>query len=125
MQKNPKLVLLIFPLLTQIILSLFLPFFGGINVEGLRDVFVLATIPTFLFAIVCVVQKYHQRNLIQIAFFSGIVMFLYSIITISVYADEAISGWENSLAIVLYALMFALPSSVYALIILRLFLPKK
>lgn len=125
MLKNPKLILLVFPLLTQIIISLFLPFFGGINGDGLGDVFILATIPSFLFAVICVIQKYHQRNLVQIAFFSGMVMFLYSIITISAYADEAISGWGNSMAIILYALMFALPSSVYALIILRLFLPKK
>lgn len=37
---------------------------------------------------------------------------------------EPMSLWEQSLALLFYALMFALPSMMYAMVVLRLFLRK-
>ncbi|MGX2973690.1 hypothetical protein ACWIUH_01215 [Ursidibacter arcticus] len=128
-----KAILWIFPLITQIIFSLFLPFFSGFNlnelIAGFGYVALLATFPAFIFALFCYRKRLHQRNLLQITMFSGGLMFIYTLILFSVYlaiepTQEPISTWEHSLAVFFYALMFALPSSVYAMVILRLFLPK-
>lgn len=122
-----KKTLIIFPLLTQCIFSLFLPFFDALNLEGLKDVFLLATVPAFLFSLVCIRYQYHQRNLTQIAFFSGIISFLYTLVVLTFYIStgplqESIPLWEQSLAVLAYAMMFAFPSMTYALLVLRLFL---
>ncbi|MGX2950814.1 hypothetical protein [Ursidibacter sp. B-7004-1] len=128
-----KAILWLFPLITQIIFSLFLPFFSGFNlnelIAGFGYVALLATFPAFIFALLCYRKRLHQRNLLQITIFSGGLMFIYTLILFSVYLAiepplEPISTWEHSLAVFFYALMFALPSSVYAMVILRLFLPK-
>lgn len=119
----------IFPLVTQIIISLFLPLFDAFNLEGLFNVFIIAAIPAFLFALICVHYQFHQRNLIQILCWSGIISFIYSLIALLIMMsmepiDESIPMWEQSIAIIFYALMFALPSMLYAMGILRLFLRK-
>ena len=128
-----KAILWIFPLVTQLIFSLFLPFFSGFNtnelITGAGYVALLATLPSFIFALICYRKRLHQRNILQITIFSGGLMFIYTLILFSIYLavkppQEPISIWEHSLAVFFYALMFALPSSVYAMIILRLFLPK-
>lgn len=131
MHKTSPHLLWIYPLVTQLIVSLFLPFFGGFNLSGLSYIFIFATIPAFLFALICYKQQYHQRNLVQIAFFSGTLMFLYSLIAFSLLlatedptTQEPISLWETSLAVIFYSLTFTLPSIVYAMVFLRLFLPK-
>lgn len=124
-----KKTLFIFPLLTQGIFSLFLPFFDAFNLDGLMDVFLLTSIPAFLFALVCVYYRFHQTNLIQIAFFSGAISFFYTLLILSFFIsneplDQDIFIWEQSLALLFYALMFALPSMLYAMVVLRLFLKK-
>lgn len=125
-----KRILWIFPAVTQLIFSLFLPFFGGFDLNGLGYIFLFATLPAFLFALVCVCYQFHQRNLVQIAFWSGAISFfttliLFSILLVSEPPQEAISIWEQTFAIFFYALMFALPSMLYAMAVLRLFLAKK
>lgn len=122
--------LLIFPLITQLIFSLFLPFFEGINGAGLMYVFLFATIPVFLFSLVCVYYGFHQGNLIQIVFFSGIISFFYHLILLSLFIYKTplaleMSLWEQSLGLLSYALMFAFISMLYAMFGLRLFLRKK
>lgn len=126
-----KKTLLIFPLLTQCLFSLFLPFFNAFDATNLGYVFLLTTIPAFLFSLVCIRYQYHQRNLVQIAFFSGVISFFYTLITLSfliaydpLQETQVFSLWEQSLAILFYAAMFALPSMMYAMIVLRLFLKK-
>ncbi|HDR1021556.1 TPA: hypothetical protein QB352_000797 [Pasteurella multocida] len=124
-----KKTLIIFPLLTQCIFSSFLPFFDAFNADGLKDVFLLATVPAFLFSLVCVYHQYHKRNLTQIAFFSGVISFLYTLVILTFYVvngplQETIPLWEQSLAVLSYAMMFAFPSMTYALLVLRLFLNK-
>ncbi|MGC6405757.1 hypothetical protein ACNO7K_04845 [Bisgaard Taxon 45] len=66
-----KKTLLLFPLITQCIFSLVLLFFNAFHLKGLTDVFILATIPAFLFSLVCVYYQFHQRNIVQIAFFNA------------------------------------------------------
>lgn len=129
MHKTSAHILWIFPLVTQGIVSFFLPFFGSFTAEGLMSVFGLATFPAFLFAVICYKQQYHQRNIVQLAFYAGVLMFLYSLMAFSLMFVEdettlSMSIWESTLAWVFYALMFALPSVVYAIVVLRLFLPK-
>ena len=128
-----KAILWIFPLVTQLIFSLFLPFFSGLNtnelITGAGYVALLATLPSFIFALICYRKRLHQRNILQITIFSGGLMFIYTLILFSIYLavkppQEPISIWEHSLAVFFYALMFALPSSVYSMIILRLFFLK-
>ncbi|WP_101774589.1 hypothetical protein [Pasteurella oralis] len=126
-----KKTLIIFPLLTQCIFSLFLLFFDAFNLDNLSYVFLLTTIPAFLFSLVCIGYQYHQRNLVQIAFFSGVISFFYTLVTLSfliahapLQEAQALSLWEQSLAMLFYAAMFALPSMMYAMIVLRLFLKK-
>ncbi|HED4430692.1 TPA: hypothetical protein R4346_000133 [Pasteurella multocida] len=124
-----KKTLLLFPLITQCIFSLFLPFFNAFHFKGLTDVFILTTVPAFLFSLVCVYYQFHQRNLLQIAFFSGTISFFYTLTMLSCFLfketfREPMSLWEQSLALLFYALMFALPSMMYAMVVLRLFLRK-
>ncbi|MGC6377503.1 hypothetical protein ACNO7L_06735 [Bisgaard Taxon 45] len=124
-----KKTLILFPLITQGIFSLFLPFFHAFHLKGLTDVFILTTVPAFLFALVCVYYQFHQRNLVQIAFFSGAISFFYTLTVLSVFLfqetfTEPMSLWEQSLALLFYAMMFALPSMMYAMVVLRLLLRK-
>ncbi|AKD38594.1 hypothetical protein ACWIT3_00980 [Pasteurella sp. P03HT] len=126
-----KKTLIIFPLLTQCLFSLVLPFFHAFNLESVGYVFLLATLPAFLFSLVCVRYQYHQRNLVQIAFFSGVISFFYSLIVLSLLIWQepteqmpTFALWEQSLAILFYAVMFALPAMMYAMVVLRLFLKK-
>ncbi|MFD1805345.1 hypothetical protein ACFSAV_02985 [Pasteurella oralis] len=126
-----KKTLIIFPLLTQCIFSLFLLFFDAFDLDNLSYVFLLTTIPAFLFSLVCIGYQYHQRNLVQIAFFSGVISFFYTLVTLSfliahdpLQEAQVLSLWEQSLAMLFYAAMFALPSMMYAMIVLRLFLKK-
>ncbi|NBI42324.1 hypothetical protein GVX76_02260 [[Haemophilus] felis] len=118
--------LLIFPLITQLIFSLFLPFFSEINWTGLGWIALFATLPAFLLAIICVRYQFHQRNLVQLAVFSGGLMFFYCLVLLPVVleGESQLPLWEESLAMVFYALMFSLPAMLYAMVILRLFLPK-
>lgn len=125
-----KQILWIFPILTQLIFSLFLPFFGGFNWLGMGYIFLFTTLPAFLFAIVCVRYQFHQRNLVQLAFWSGTISFvsslvLFSLLTVIEPLTEPLSIWEHTLAVIFYALMFALPSMAYAMVVLGRFLPKK
>ncbi|MCK3654732.1 hypothetical protein A4G19_02825 [Pasteurellaceae bacterium Macca] len=125
-----KQILWIFPALTQLIFSLFLPFFGGFSLAGFGGIFLFTTLPAFFFALVCLRYQFHQRNLVQIAFWSGTISFILSLVGFSLLIaieapTEELAIWEQTLAIVFYALMFALPSMVYALLLLRQFLPKK
>ncbi|WP_373768075.1 hypothetical protein [Glaesserella sp.] len=123
-------ILLIFPLITQLLFSLLSFIFSGFTYWGNGFVFLLATLPAFLFSLICYKQQYHQRNLIQIAFFSGTITFICTLITFSTILasenmSEPLSTWEHSLAVIFYAFMFALPAIAYAITVLRLFLPKK
>ncbi|MGX2947424.1 hypothetical protein [Frederiksenia canicola] len=125
-----KQTLWIFPILTQLIFSLFLPFFGGFNWLGMGYIFLFTTLPAFLFAIVCVRYQFHQRNLVQLAFWSGTISFVSSLVLFSLLTaieplTEPLSIWEHTLAVIFYALMFALPSMAYAMVVLGRFLPKK
>lgn len=125
-----KQILWIFPILTQLIFSLFLPFFGGFNWLGMGYIFLFTTLPAFLFAIVCVRYQFHQRNLVQLAFWSGTISFVSSLVLFSLLTaveplTEPLSIWEHTLAVIFYALMFALPSMAYAMVVLGRFLPKK
>lgn len=125
-----KQTLWIFPILTQLIFSLFLPFFGGFNWLGMGYIFLFTTLPAFLFAIVCVRYQFHQRNLVQLAFWSGSISFVSSLVLFSLLTaieplTEPLSIWEHTLAVIFYALMFALPSIAYAMVVLGRFLPKK
>lgn len=125
-----KQILWIFPILTQLIFSLFLPFFGGFNWLGMGYIFLFTTLPAFLFAIVCVSYQFHQRNLVQLAFWSGTISFVSSLVLFSLLTaveplTEPLSIWEHTLAVIFYALMFALPSMAYAMVVLGRFLPKK
>ncbi|QIM64869.1 hypothetical protein [Frederiksenia canicola] len=125
-----KQTLWIFPILTQLIFSLFLPFFGGFNWLGMGYIFLFTTLPAFLFAIVCVRYQFHQRNLVQLAFWSGSISFVSSLVLFSLLTaieplTEPLSIWEHTLAVIFYALMFALPSMAYAMVVLGRFLPKK
>lgn len=123
-------ILWIFPLLTQLIFTLFLPLFNGFTLSSLGYIVLFATLPAFYFALVCLHYQFHQRNLIQIAFWSGTINFLNTLIFFSALSaieplQEQVSLWENTVAIISYALMFALTAIMYAMVILRLFLPKK
>lgn len=125
-----KQILWIYPLLTQVIFSLFLPFFDGFSLSGFGYIFAFATLPAFLFALVCLRYQFHQRNIVQIAFWSGTISFFNTLILFSVLlaiepTQSEISILEHSIAVIFYALMFALPSIVYAMVLLRRFLPKK
>lgn len=125
-----KQILWIFPTLTQLIFSLFLPFFGGFNWLGMGYIFLFTTLPAFLFAIVCIRYQFHQRNLVQLAFWSGTISFVSSLVLFSLLTaieplTEPLSIWEHTLAVIFYALMFALPSMAYAMVVLGRFLPKK
>ncbi|MGC6405808.1 hypothetical protein ACNO7K_05100 [Bisgaard Taxon 45] len=62
-------------------------------------------------------------------FFSGVIGFFYSFTVLSVFLfqetfSEPMSLWEQSLALLFYAMMFALPSMMYAMVVLRLLLRK-
>lgn len=125
-----KRILWIFPLLTQLIFSLFLPFFGGLSGSGLGYVFLFAALPAFLFGLVCLRYQFHQRNLVQLGFWAGAISFLTTLVLFSVLLmleqpQGDISVWEHTFAVIAYAIMFALPSAVYAMVVLRLFLAKK
>lgn len=130
MPKTHIRILWIYPLLTQFIGSLLLPLIiTDFYLLGVFSVFIMTTIPSFIFALLCYRQQYHQRNLIQIAFFSGAIMFIYSLLTFSYslgISEQAAdySLWEQSLAVILFALSFALMKMIYALLVLRLFLAK-
>ncbi|MDG6251899.1 hypothetical protein P9J73_00535 [Glaesserella parasuis] len=132
MQKTSLHILWIYPLLTQILGSALLPLFSEFSQGGMLVVFTLFTVPAFLFALVSYKQQYHQRNIIQIAFFSGVIMFIYSLFSFSLMLafdeytslEDPIPLWEQSLAVILFALTFALAKVMYALLVLRLFLPK-
>ncbi|QLB20390.1 hypothetical protein A6B43_01935 [Vespertiliibacter pulmonis] len=124
-----KRILWLFPLLTQLVLTLFLPFFNSFTLSNLGYIALFATLPAFYFALVCLRYKFHQRNLIQIAFWSGAINFLNTLIFFSILSaieplQTQISLWENTIAIIAYALMFALTAIMYSLVILRIFLPK-
>lgn len=118
--------LLIFPLLTQGLFSLFLPFFSEFDLAGLGLVGLFATLPAFLFALVCVYYQFHQRNLLQISVFAGGISFVYNLILLPFFltGSSDLPLWEQSVAMLFYALMFALPAILYAMVILRLFLVK-
>lgn len=125
-----KRILWLFPLATQGIFSLFLPFFSAFDLSGLGYVALLATLPAFIFALICYRKRLHQRNILQIAIFSGVLMFFYTLLLFSAYLaftppEELVSIWEHTLAVIFYALMFALPAMMYSLVFLRLFLEKK
>lgn len=124
-----KHILWIFPLITQLTFSLFLPFFGGFSVSGLGYIFAFASLPAFLFAMVCVRYQFHQRNLLQLGFWAGTMSFFTTLVLFSVLLMQEpqsdISLWEHTIAVLFYAMMFALPSAVYAMVVLRLFLAKK
>ncbi|MDG6361312.1 hypothetical protein Q7526_01795 [Glaesserella parasuis] len=132
MQKTSLHILWIYPLLTQLLGSALLPLFSEFSQGGMLVVFALFTVPAFLFALVSYKQQYHQRNIIQIAFFSGVIMFIYSLFSFSLMLafdeytslEDPIPLWEQSLAVILFALTFALAKAMYALLVLRLFLPK-
>lgn len=133
MPKTSLHILWIYPLLTQLLGSALLPLFSEFSQGGMLVIFALFTVPAFLFALVSYKQQYHQRNIIQIAFFSGIIMFIYSLFSFSLmlvfdeYAslEDPIPLWEQSLAVILFALTFALVNIIYSMVALRLFLPKK
>ncbi len=125
--------LLIFPLITQILVSLLVYVTDGFNEVGFQPwnlifVFLFTAIPAFLFALVCYKQRLHQRNLVQIMVFSGTISFFYTLIAMSImnsiYASNNLSLVEYSLSILLVAFAFALPSVMYAMLVLRLFLPR-
>lgn len=125
-----KRILWIFPLLTQLVFSLFLPFFSGFTLSGLAYILIFATLPAFYFACICLRYQFHQRNLIQIAFWAGSINFINTLLLFSILltikpSQEQMSIWEHTFAVIFYGIMFALPSIVYAMIILRIFLPKK
>lgn len=132
MHKTSPHILWIYPLISQIIGTLLLPIISDFSLNGIFAVFGLITVPTFLFALVSYKQQYHQRNLIQIGFYSGVIMFIYSLIAFSWMLasedptmTEPMSLWETSLAVILFALTFALANIIYSMVVLRLFLPKK
>lgn len=125
--------LLIFPLVTQILVSLLVYVIDGFNEVGFQPwnlifVFLFTAIPAFLFALVCYKQRLHQRNLVQIMVFSGTISFFYTLIAVGImnisYSSNHLSLLESSLATLLVALVFALPSVMYAMLVLRLFLPR-
>lgn len=124
-----KHTLWIFPLLTQLIFSLFLPFFGGFKVDGFGYIFMLASLPAWLLAIVCVRYQFHQRNVLQLGVWAALISFFTTLVLLSVLLivepQTGISLWEHTIAVLFYASMFALPSAVYAMVVLRLFLMKK
>lgn len=133
MPKTSPHILWIYPLLTQLLGSALLPLFSEFSQGGMLVIFALFTVPAFLFALVSYKQQYHQRNIIQIAFFSGIIMFIYSLFSFSLMLvfdeytslEDPIPLWEQSLAVILFALTFALVNIIYSMVVLRLFLPKK
>ncbi|QBQ64064.1 hypothetical protein EXH44_07415 [Actinobacillus indolicus] len=133
MHKTSLHILWIYPLLTQLLGSALLPLFSEFSQGGMLVVFALFSVPVFLFALVSYKQQYHQRNIIQIAFFSGIIMFIYSLCSFSLMLafdeytslEDPIPLWEQSLAVILFALTFALANIIYSMVVLRLFLPKK
>lgn len=120
-------ILWIFPTVSMLIFSLFSFLLGSISLSTLGYVFLLAAVPAFLLALVCIKFRYHQRNVFQLAFFAGVIDFFYNLTTFSILSvfeplDETL--FEGTLAIFLIALMFALAAIMYAIVILRLFLPK-
>lgn len=124
-----KKTLVLFPLITQGIFSVFLPFFDAFNLAGVGKVFLLTSIPAFLLALVCVYYQFHRGNVLQIAFFSSAISFFYTLLVLSFLLSSSplqqdISLWEHSLALLFYAMMFALPSALYAMFVLRFFLRK-
>lgn len=133
MHKTSPHILWIYPLLTQLLGSALLPLFSEFSQGGMLVVFALFSVPAFLFALISYKQQYHQRNIIQIAFFSGVIMFIYSLCSFSLMLafdeytslEDPIPLWEQSLAMILFALTFALANIIYSMIVLRLFLPKK
>lgn len=133
MPKTSLHILWIYPLLTQLLGSALLPLFSEFSQGGMLVIFALFTVPAFLFALVSYKQQYHQRNIIQIAFFSGVIMFVYSLFSFSLMLvfdeytslEDPIPLWEQSLAVILFALTFALVNIIYSMVALRLFLPKK
>lgn len=118
-----------FPTLTQLLFSCLLPFFTGWSLAGVGYIFLFASLPACLFGLICTAYRFHQRNLIQLAFWAGTITFLNTLIFFTILLafdpQTALSHWEQTIALLCYALMFALPSIFYALVILRLFLPQK
>lgn len=120
-------ILWIFPTVSMLIFSLLSFLLGSISLSTLGYVFLLAAVPAFLLALVCVKFRYYQRNVFQLAFFSGVIEFFYTLMTFSILSifeplEETL--FEGTLAIFLIALMFALAAVMYSIVILRLFLPK-
>lgn len=125
-----KHVLWIFPSISQCLFSLFLPFFDGFSLMGFGYIFLFASFPAFLFGIICTQYRFHQRNILQIAFWASAISFICSLVLLSLFLvieqpQDNLSIWEHTFAVFFYALMFSLASMLYAMIILRLFLPKR
>lgn len=125
-----KKTLFIFPLITQLIVSLIAIFMGDFSVNTLQTVFIVTTLPAFLLALVCLKFNYHQQHLFPIAFFSGLIGFFYSL-CIMIYdinresLPKVESLWEYSLMLTLFALAYSCASILYSLLILRPFLRKR
>lgn len=123
-----KRSLWLFPIMTQGLFSLLLPFFNGFSLAGLGYVFLFASLPAFILAVCCVKYQFHQRNVLQLAFWSSVVGFVNSLVLLSLFLvieqpQDSLSTWEHTFAVFFYALMFALASLLYAIVVLRLFLP--
>lgn len=124
-----KKTLLIFPLVTQLIFSLLSGFKEGFSREMLDTVLLAVTIPAFLVALPCVKFNYHNRQLLPIGFWCGIIGFFYTLIGVLVLSNAEgnhnLSIWENTLMALLFALSYSLSAIIYGLVVLRPFLYSK
>lgn len=125
-----KKTLLLFPLITQLIFSLIAGLLSDFSLQTFKLVFITTAVPAFLLALVCVYFNYHHKHLLPLGFFSGVIGFFYSLILI-IYDTTAQASVENnsliedSIMVILFALSYALPAIIYALIVLRPFLRKR
>lgn len=123
-----KAILWIFPLLSQLTFFLLTGVFGHFSLTNFAIVFCSVSIPAFFFALICVKFNYHRQHLFPIAFFSGLIFFLYGLIIIPFAISKPetdISLIEHSLMLLLYTFSYALAAMMYALLYLRLFLRKR
>lgn len=122
-----------FPLLTQTIFSILAVSFSSVSANTLQHALLFAllttTLPAFVLAVICVKVGYFRHQLFPITFWAGVIAFLYGAVLLSIDIYQAVENsfslWENTLAIFLFAFAYALGAMIYAMIVLRPFLPSK
>ncbi|OOH90375.1 hypothetical protein BMT54_04945 [Pasteurellaceae bacterium 15-036681] len=128
MFKSYRLLLIVFPIVTQVIFTLALSIFEGFNLEAAIGVGIFFTLPAFLLAVVCQFTQYHQRNLVQMMLMPAILGFIVTVISLPFFLIDTradVSLIEESIMTLLRGLMIAGANAIYSALVLRLFLPKQ